>query len=154
MDQEKKSEEIKNLIKQVTEFDFVNAYYNKDKKSELAVIFKKLLNYDDLLIRKFMEQVLDSFKTLADDHGLIPTATEEVGTEEDKENEVKDELESTEETPEEVPEENPEETSEETPEEVPEENPEETPEPEAEAKTESVKTRGSVMTEQALYFLE
>ena len=158
MDQEKKSEEIKKTIEALVSFDITGSYYNRESKDELARYFKKILNHDDIAIRSFLKELFPKMKELAAERDLLPSENEENMTDSDK-----DEKEALEGNPEEEATETPEEEVEEHKEGGEEEGTEaaegeEVPEDEelkgAKVKQEATITRGQLMIERSLDFLD
>jgi hypothetical protein len=141
-EKENKIEEIKEVIKDLVTFDIGGQLYNAEKKAEISKHFRKILMTSDIAIAAFLKELFPLMAKLAQDHDLLPTATEENGTDSEKEeeeelNDVGDE--EAMETPEEETEEHAEGGEEENVE-----------EPEEEVKAESVKHSKKLVKESVI----
>jgi outer membrane biosynthesis protein TonB len=76
--------EARIIIKKLVEFNVANNYYQQEEKNEIAREFKKLLFVDDPVVRKFLEKLLVSIKSVAQEFDLLGSEVEVDQAEEEK----------------------------------------------------------------------
>ena len=144
-----KKDKFDEIIKDMVNFDMTTDKNNTEKKALILTHIKTLFGMKDMLVDEVLGDWLKLFKQVAEDRKIMPTTTDEVGTDEDKEDQSTEE-----EMVEPEDQENPEHEATETPEE--EQTERDTGiEDESEVKAESVrKTRGQILMERASGLLD